>query len=164
MEESKKSKGAKLSRSETLSIRLDPRLRYLAELGARIERRSISSFLEWALQDYLKRTPIAPENIDSPTVMDRADSLWEVDESDRLVKLALMYPGLLNHEEQKIWRLIRECNALWVGSSRKVENFNFRSLRKYWNQFVMVARDEAGEEILPKAFSPPKSDENEIPF
>ena len=161
MGELTKNKGAKLSRSETLSIRLDPRLRYLAELGARIERRSISSFLEWALQEYLKRMPVSPEKIDSSTLMELADYLWEADESDRLVKLALVQPGLLNHEEQKIWRLIRECTALWVGHPKKVDNFNFRLLRKHWDQFIQVARGEAGEEILPKVVFPVKDD---IPF
>ena len=39
-QEMRKSGGGKLSRSETVTVRLDPKLRYLAELAARIHRRT----------------------------------------------------------------------------------------------------------------------------
>ena len=42
-----------------------------------------------------------------------ASSLWDVDEPDRFAKLALYYPDLLNHEEQSIWKLVRECRFVW---------------------------------------------------
>ena len=43
-ESKRKGGGGKLARSETVTVRLDPKLRYLAELAARIQRRSVSSF------------------------------------------------------------------------------------------------------------------------
>ena len=45
----------------------------------------------------------------SDTLKDVANALWDVDETDRFVKLALHYPDLLGHEEQRLWKLIREC-------------------------------------------------------
>ena len=42
-QEMRKAGGGKLSRSETVTVRLDPKLRYLAELAARIHRRTLSS-------------------------------------------------------------------------------------------------------------------------
>ena len=45
----RKGGGGKLSRSETVTVRLDPRLRYLAELAARLHRRTLSSYVEWEI-------------------------------------------------------------------------------------------------------------------
>src|SRR4051794_21564371 len=52
--------GAKLNRSETVTVRLDPKLNYLCELAARAQRRTKSSFIEWAVADSL-RNVILPE-------------------------------------------------------------------------------------------------------
>jgi predicted transcriptional regulator len=40
----------KLNRSETVTIRLDPRMKYLAEMAGRAQRRTKSSFIEWAIE------------------------------------------------------------------------------------------------------------------
>ena len=44
----------KLNRSETVTVRLDPRLNYLAELAGRAQRRTKSSFIEWAVQEAVR--------------------------------------------------------------------------------------------------------------
>lgn len=44
----------KVRRSETVTVRLDPRMNYLAELAARSQRRTKSSFIEWAVQEAIK--------------------------------------------------------------------------------------------------------------
>ena len=51
----RKGGGSKLSRSETVTVRLDQKLRYLAELAARKYRRTLSSFIEWAIEDTFNR-------------------------------------------------------------------------------------------------------------
>ena len=50
-----KAGGGKLARSEVVTVRLDPRLRYLANLVARKQRRTLSSFIEWAIEESLTR-------------------------------------------------------------------------------------------------------------
>ena len=51
--------GSKLNRTETVTIRLDPKLRYLTELAARKQRRTVSSFIEWANRANAKRGHVA---------------------------------------------------------------------------------------------------------
>ena len=92
--------------------------------------------------------------------MDEAEELWDTDEPERLVKLALCHPSLLTHEEQIIWKLIRENGYLWRGnyspSSKKwnwkvdLSNIIFERLREHWQEFLQVARGEAEKGILPK--------------
>jgi predicted HicB family RNase H-like nuclease len=42
-------------RSEVVTVRLEPKLKYLAELAARKQRRSLSSYVEWAIKQSLSQ-------------------------------------------------------------------------------------------------------------
>src|SRR5438445_7943906 len=88
-------KGSKLARSETVTVRLDPKLRYLAELAARKQRRTVSSFIEWAIEAALDQVFIREWPDGGKTISGASEALWDVDEADRFAKLALSYPEML---------------------------------------------------------------------
>ena len=152
--------GAKLQRTETVTIRLDPKMRYLAELASRLQRRTVSSYIEWAVDRSFSDVSFPGRD---GTLADMAHTLWDVDEPDRFVHLAIDYPDLLNHEEQRRWKLIRENGYLWDGAftskdgkeqwtwdSSSSSSLLIERLRKHWDVFVSAARDEVGTESLPK--------------
>ena len=152
--------GGKLSRSETVTVRLDPKLRYLAELGALKQRRTLSSFIEWAIEDSLDRIALRePTAYGSTTIATEAEFLWDVDAPDRFAKLALRYPELLSHTEQKLWKLIRENGFLWRGQRSdatgkwiwviRENDLNFERLRENWDAFCAVADGTADASSLP---------------
>jgi hypothetical protein len=155
--ERRKGSGGKLSRSETVTVRLDPKLRYLADLAARKQRRTLSSFIEWAIEDTLNRVIIEHDGPGSQSIADQAAQLWDVDEPDRFTRLALNHPDLLAHDEQVVWKLIRENGFLWRG--RYINNewtwqvhagsLIIERLRKYWDKFVGVAKGEQTNDALP---------------
>ncbi len=181
--EKSKGGGGRLARSETVTVRLDPKLRYLAELAALKHRRTLSSFIEWAIEDSLHRVKLREgtgyNNDSGSTVSDDAESLWDVDDADRFAKLALRYPDLLTHEEQKRWKLIRENGYLWRGRygsddkwgwTVKEQSLMLDRLREYWDRFCAVARNEAQTSVLP-TWADKKSDsektegsDDDIPF
>jgi hypothetical protein len=143
-------------------VRLDPKLRYLAELAALKQRRTLSSFIEWAIEDCMTRVCLLEETNKhhSITLADAAEYLWDVDDADRFIRLALHYPELLTHEEQIRWKLIRENGHLWKGGfvgddyewawKVKEESLIFERLRLYWEIFCGVARGELAEGTLPE--------------
>lgn len=156
--------GGKLSRSETVTVRLDPKLRYLAELAARLHRRTLSSYVEWAIKTAIDSEAVRPANTPGMVATDRtigneAEYLWDVDEADRFAKLAFRYPHLLTHEEQVRWKLVRECGYLWRGSYAgydetwtwmvREESLIFERLRQHWIAFCRVADTGTGREDLP---------------
>jgi hypothetical protein len=152
--------GGKLSRTETVTVRLDPKLRYLAELAARKQRRTLSSFIEWVIEESLSRVRLTEATDlrgNRISVADEAAELWDVDEPDRFVKLALCYPDMLTHEEQILWKLVREHGVLWLGHAGgevgaweiSQNKFRFEIFRKYWTKFVAVARGDAAVSTLP---------------
>jgi hypothetical protein len=151
----------------TVTVRLDPRLRYLAELAARKHRRTLSSFIEWALEDALGRVMLE----DNKSIADAANRLWDVDEADRFAMLAFNYPDLLTHDEQVLWKLIVENGWLWRGqyndSSCRWEwatppsSLIYERLREHWELFKAVACGDKDKEELP---SWDKVDPDPIPF
>src|SRR5262245_13096901 len=79
--------GGKLARSEVVTVRLDPKLRYLAELSARKQRRALSSFIEWAIEDALKRITLSSNPGDAGEISVEREGLrlWSVDSAERFV-------------------------------------------------------------------------------
>jgi hypothetical protein len=107
----RKGGGSKLTRSEIIHVRLDPKLRYLSELAARKQRRTISSFIEFLAGDYLKYTFLDTKE-DTPSLEKEAEKLWSLDPVIRMRKLAEHYPHLLTYnEELELRRLDEEAEA-----------------------------------------------------
>jgi len=149
-------------KTQIVTVRLDPRLKYLAELAARRQRRPLSSYIEWAIEESLAHVYPAPDPGQEPmpdTFKDMAGTLWDVDEPDRFVRLAIRYPDLLDHEEQRLWKLIRECGYLWKGAFRgsgdewqwtvSDNSLIWERLRECWDVFSQVARGQADLSALP---------------
>ena len=155
--EKRKAGGGKLTRSETVTVRLDPKLRYLADLAARKQRRTLSSYIEWAIEDSLDRTNLYSSG--DTSLANESANLWDVDEADRFAKLALRHPDLLTHEEQVRWKLVRENGLLWrgrfAGNDKKwtwdVEESSlvFDRLRQHWFEFCKAAENGTGQQGLP---------------
>lgn len=151
-------------KSEIVTIRLEPKLRYLAEIAARKHRRSLSSYVEWAIDQSLQSIVLEDSDPDDSSsrpvsIADVAARLWDVDEPDRFVRLALRYPDLLTHEEQIIWKLVREHGTLWKGyyetkSGEWTWEVSEKSivserLREYWDLFRDVAQGKQDKSVLP---------------
>lgn len=151
MEEKKvrQSSGGKLSRTETVTVRFDPRLRYLAELAARKQRRTLSSFIEWSVEEIINKTIIyegtGHNGDETRTFAEEADRLWDVDEVERLARLAILHPELLTYDEQKVWKILKDCLILTPAqkSAREydwdiLEIQVFPRIRALWPDLMMV--------------------------
>lgn len=143
-----KKRGTQMVRSEIIAVRLDPRLRFACELAARVQRRALSSFLEWAANRTVHQEPFAPTVPTSPTVAQAADELWDADEADRFLKLAARCPQLLTHTEQMVWKRILDLarKKLGWGTDAQLAQFllspeglRFREiLRATWSKWEPV--------------------------
>jgi len=125
-------------------------LRYLTELAARKQRRTVSSLIEWAIEQALSHVELDDKTHD--TVTQASSVLWDPDEADRLAKLGLYYPDLLTYDEQVLWKLIQEYKVLWheapegqgCGEGQvKGKRLSFGDLRYEWEMLKKVAAGEA---------------------
>lgn len=164
-DESPKSKtgGSKLARSEVTTIRLDQKLRYLAELAARKHRRTLSSYIEWAVENSLRDVKLYEgtgyNNDDPVTLEQEATALWDVDEAERFIRLAISYPELLTHEEQERWKMLMDSDLLGPAKQRlnsgalswnrpTLEDAVYPVVRRQWPS--LVDAHKAGGEAIRK--------------
>jgi predicted transcriptional regulator len=152
--------GGKLARSETVTVRLDPKLRYLADIAARKQRRTLSSFIEWAVEQALKEVVLyegSMEAKESPrTVADDANWLWDIEEAERFVRLAITYPELLTYEEQETWKLLNASGLLKPARYRRRQTISWDwgvleetvlpVLRGYWPQVMLAVRSPSEQQ------------------
>jgi len=166
----RKGGGGKLNRSETVTVRFDPKLRYLLELAARKQRRTVSSYIEWAVEESLKQVVIREDSqsnneASNLSIADVAAALWDVDESDRFALLALDYPDMLTHEEQTIWKLVKDHGLFWVGYISHIngikwvwlvekDSLRFQILREHWLALKSLANGETAESSIPNWIPP----------
>ena len=151
-------KGVKsAARTELVAVRFDPETKYLMELAARSQHRSIANYVEWAVDESFKNVSIYRDNETgkATTVSDVREELWDPLEPDRLCILGSMFPHLLTHDDQKVWKLINEVQHLdplasdYVG---EMKGFRFpleqlQRVRAHWQTFKNAA--EAG--VLPSS-------------
>jgi hypothetical protein len=161
-ESKRKGGGGKLARSVIVTVRMDPQLNYLADLAARKHRRTLSSFIEWAVQQSFGEVELyhgtGYQGDDSIMLKEMEQKLWDVDESERFVRLAIHCPELLTHEEQERWKLLSDSQLLSPAMSRnngdrvwnwaKLEDVVFPVLRRAWNSLLVA--HEAGPEASRK--------------
>ena len=151
--------GGKLNRSQTVTMRVDPQLRYLTDLAARTQRRTTSGFIEWAIEMALNNVEVGCDEHRLPIFLaGEAMTLWDVDEADRFLKLAIHYPQLLTHDEQVMWKIIKENNSFWDDRYSMGETFpnallmyvNFFKVREYWEALNGIVDGGAEMSDLPK--------------
>ena len=174
MAERKRKPKAAGPRTEVYAMRLDPKLKYLAEIAARKQRRSLANFMEWAIELGLKETDLDHDYQIKISVWDKSAHLWDVDGADRLANLAFIAPELMTYDEQILWKVICETGHMWKGRRDSNGDWQWKTdagslvherLRQYWDDFKKVASGEAERDTLPKTSKKPPADpDDNSPF
>jgi hypothetical protein len=106
-------KGSKLTRTEIVQVRLDPKLRFAVELAAAKDRRTLSSFIEMAVQKAVKEVELTAKGREAVTAADVAERVWDIEPADCLLNLAEEYPYLLTSKEARRWKLIQAIPEIY---------------------------------------------------
>lgn len=107
------SKKPAATRTETLGLRLDPRLKFALELAARDQHRSISGTVEWCVERVLRETEVDVALPGHWTFYDLTHSVWDVDPNRMLANLCAMAPRLATYEESQKYRIMQMTEHLW---------------------------------------------------
>jgi hypothetical protein len=116
-------------RTEVFAMRLDPQLKYLGELAARKQRRSLANFVEWAIEQALSTVSLnalRESGSQTVTVADKAAELWSPDEATRLENGSVDL-----HAVRQCWMAIKSY-ALGTGSREELDELLDAYL---WSQF-----------------------------
>lgn len=134
----KKSKGRKPKRTEVVHVRLDPKLKLAADLAAAKERRTLSSIIEVAVENFTKNLAI-PSSLDkSTTAYDIAEFIWDPIAADSFVNMAVQFSDLMTSTEQRLWKLINLAAAkrkgAWLAFDPNL--YDDDNLRNRINRFI----------------------------
>jgi hypothetical protein len=114
-----KARNAEMARSETLTFRLDARLKFLADLAARSQGRKLSNYVEQALEQSFENVLIEDEREPNTetgkkpygkSLAEVADQLWDANESTRFLNVVRTAPWLLTDGELKLLSILRHSN------------------------------------------------------
>lgn len=101
-------------KSDALSIRIDPRLKYVLELAARVQRRAVTGVVEWAITEALADTKVTDKDGRQWPLMDASGLVWSDNELERLMGMWFNFPSLLTYEESRIVEVITRTHELWI--------------------------------------------------
>ncbi|MCQ3001434.1 hypothetical protein NLO98_16920 [Pseudomonas syringae] len=151
MAKNKPNQGAR--KTETLTLRLDPKIKLMIELISRIRRQSITGVVEAAIDEIAF-------DLDAPFVLggeahtislgSAVSEIWSTDESERFINLCHFLPSLITYEEQRIWETIKASKYFLVESDDDLASYwevpqvgriNRYLLRHWWTDLLNHVED-----------------------
>lgn len=132
-------KEGKRTPTVNVSFRLDPKTKYLVDLLARHQKRTITGVIEWALERAAGQENIRGDSDIKETFGDAIDFLWSTDEATRLVNLATYKSSLLDYDELRMWETILVTDEFWKDfetidrGQSSFRNIDLAMLQKHWN-------------------------------
>ena len=141
-------------RGDVFAIRFDQRIKYMADLAARKERRSLTNFVEWAMERALRDIDLFSDNHGHTVKAGAAAKLlWDIQPAERLKKLHQHCPELLTYEEQHVLSVINDFRTAGhpgIGFFNGQE-INWSLVKSCWGELKAYVSDPTSEPALGKA-------------
>lgn len=164
MAKNKPNQGAR--KTETLTLRLDPKVRLLIELISRVRRQSITGVVEAAIEDIAFDLDVP--FVDDGSIQNSAlgsifSEIWSTDESELFINMCFRLPSLMTYEEQRLWETIKASPAFREKPSATlltdwevegVGRLDKWMIRNFWSQLAEhVVENRESRTVVP--FEPP---------
>lgn len=126
-------------KTDALTLRLDPRTKYLIEMSSRLGHQTITGVIESAvkIQAQYRKVLVCGEETNLSAAYER---LWAPEESERTVNMILFAPSLLNHDELCIKYVLEAASHIFFNlyhvhpSNAKYRETYFRNLKGVFQQ------------------------------
>jgi len=128
-------RGERLTRTDVLTVRIDPRLNYLLEIAARFERRTKSSFAECVLEEAVtkKLEQLGGEVFGLDGRSEHlALLLWHPEPWCRLQILAERFPEAMTVQDEETWSFLNNAEIFWNCSTTGERHLDSLLLRDLW--------------------------------
>ena len=130
-------------KTETLTLRLDPKSKFAIELLARDQKRTLAGVIEWAVQKALN-DQIITTGYDEGSLKQLVEQVWSVDELERVIRLGAFAEHLLSHEEACTWMVIKNNPVLFevveLDSQGRIRKFRIRNNRVSYARKLIAQR------------------------
>lgn len=141
------------STTVSVGIRIDPKIKFALDIMGRLQKRSLTAVIEWAILNTLER-----EYLDQHTnLSSEIDQIWSTDEINRLVNLAERLPQALTYDELRIWETIKVSRYFWgvkEGSALYPHKLNVPLLRENWEELMQHVEENKTSSYVKQFFEP----------
>lgn len=158
MVKKKPNQGAR--KTEALTLRLDPKVRFLIDLIARQKRQSITGVIESAIElyatNYSVKAELWDEDLQEDSVKHQSlykicNEVYSTDDSFRFMMLCWVCPQLLSYEEQRLSETIYASDLFWdeyPHSSAKKNDIDTDLLREHWEELLMHVEEHRSSPVV----------------
>lgn len=127
----------------SVSFRLEPRVKFAAEILARSQHRSLAGTVEWAISKALASQDVTT-GFGTGTLQQLVDRVWSPDDLERVIYLGAHADHLLNHEESCVWVVVKSSPALFeihsVDDQGRIQSFKSRRTRLAYARELIAER------------------------
>ena len=181
------------AKTKSLSLRLDPKTKFILELVARIKGQNITTVVERAIKETADQVRLGPEWDERGNIIEGPNwqDFWDPNEGVRTLKLLsdVHYPTTFDEDEVQVFIIAHESffytdqrskhprrayvEILWPSIGRYLEIWREKKSEDYWAAGEAMKADLSAARVAPPSW-PPKAKpkvqteggdlDDEIPF
>lgn len=102
-------KKGETSTTVAVGIRIDPKVKFALDIMGRLQKRSLTAVIEWAVTKAIAEYQIE----DGISLGEKLNEIWSTDEVVRTTRLVTKLPQAATYDEMRIWDTIRNSPDLW---------------------------------------------------
>jgi predicted transcriptional regulator len=121
------------STTVSVGIRIDPKVKFALDMMGRLQKRSLTAVVEWAISNAMSQQAIDSSR-GSVKITEAIDAIWSTDEATRFINMCYEVPTMLTYDEHRLWDTIQLSKIFWtVGYATNYrEHLNEWKLRLNW--------------------------------
>jgi hypothetical protein len=143
------------------SMKISPRLKYLAGIAARAEGKTLSNYVEAALERSFQSVRITDDQegtnsnkVAGKTLADLADALYTGSEADRFLTLLRTAPWLFSDGESRLMLILQHSDYYYPQLNRGHRVWHSEHIREHWLMLAAIRDGEADIDLLPVEAQP----------
>lgn len=128
-------------RSNVVTLRVTPKMRWGLELLAKQRGETLTEVVIHAVDRLFRDTDVGlVRAAGQPAELDLLDQTWAPEECERVVRLAMACPELLDDRQRYLWLRVRDERAVWkrwpAPRKPKPADVDWSKLRRVWTALV----------------------------
>lgn len=122
------------STTVSVGIRIDPKIKFALDMMGRLQKRSLTAVIEWAISNAMSQQAIDSSQ-GVTKITEAIDTIWSTDEATRFINMCFEVPTMLTYDELRLWDTIKLSKIFWTTgcATSYRDHLNEGMLRLNWS-------------------------------
>lgn len=135
----------------SVGIRIDPKIKFALDIMGRIQKRSLTAVVEWAIANAISQQKVGGQH--NQQMSDALDQIWSTDEATRFINMCFVLPDALSYDELRLWETIKASSLFWIdfaGTGATFDNLKIWEVRTCWDSLQnFVEENKHSKTVIP---------------